>query len=431
MDEQKLAQIKDLMEQGKSSRKIALQVGVSSGHVRKIMQKLRIDDVPNSHKKRVIQDLINKGATPVEVARATHSPINSTQVWIDKITGEHVSVDKQLKLEFSKGTSLSKLRNRFGVQDEKEAISLIHEIFDDCQVIIYTKELNNGDKVFVIIPDSTSQFAWMSQAEDKKFKYYVSPENNYMFVELPEEFEEITIFNLTDLHIGSTHCREDLLVEHIKMIESNPNFYALIGGDVFDYLHKNSVGQPWEQYLAPMEQVSHSARLLMPIANKTIRYMGGNHDRGRGYKLVGADLAEMLANLLKVSYGHMETTIDILFKGNLFTMVYHHGGGRGGSIDNILRDASRFRSQSAYFVHWHLSGHVHNALVKPYGVIDREIGKGLVTRRWWLVVGGSYEARTGSYAEEAKMAPTPQDLTYVTIKSDGGYSAGSIPIDSI
>ncbi len=190
-----------------------------------------------------------------------------------------------------------------------------------------------------------------------------------------------------------------------------------------------SVGEPWEQNMSPMKQVSYAARLLMPIAHKILAYRSGNHDKGRG-KMVGADLAEALANMLQVPYFKVETIIQIQMGAQLYTVVLDHGHS-GGSIQAILRDAEKYRGQNGFFVHAHMSGHVHNSQVVKRVVRDLEEGKGPVFRRSYTIIGGSYLGFTGTYAEEAKFEPTPQDLTYFKCSADGTYVGGCVEANPV
>ena len=424
-------QLAEIVAQGFGKSKIMEVFGLGEGVAEKWLRRARIMSMPESKRREAIEGLVADGATPIQIARATHLPISQAMGQIRKVTEAPESSESSVRLELAKGTTLGKLNTRFGVQSLEEVHTLVSDVFDG-EYLTIDKKMANGDTSIIVVPDKTGEFKWLDQQQDKPFSYFTNAANNYMYVDLPDSLpDEIKIYNLTDTHIGSKYCRTELLKQHIQMIADDPAALVFLGGDMFEFIHKHSVGQPWEQKIAPMEQLAVSARMLKPIAHKVIRYVGGNHDRGRGYKLVGADLAEVLGKLLRVSYGHMETTIDFNFKGHNFTGILHHGGGHGGSVQGILNDAESYRRHVSYFVHWHLSGHVHNAQIIEREATKKVEGVGLIHDRYFTVIGGSYMSHTSTYAEETKYIPTPQDLTYIVMRADGSHDAGRVRIGCI
>jgi hypothetical protein len=430
MDELIFDRVSELLDQGASERFIAACLGVANSTAHKYACLVRASRMDKSRTTEKVSDLKSNGASQVETARALGTTSRAAKTWIDKSVGTHTPVDNELRLELSKGTTLNRLKNKFGILTISEVESLAADVFQFPILVAKQPTEDAKDTVIIVIPDRSGQFDWIDKRKESQFKYFVNPENNYMYVQFDQDVpDNLKIYNLTDLHIGSNHCRTELLKQHIKMIEEDPAAFAFLGGDIFEHLHKLSVGQPWEQKIAPMEQVACAARMLMPIAHKIIRYAGGNHDRDRGYKYVGADLAQVLADMLRVPYSHIETVIDLNHKGQIFTAILHHGSGSGRSVNTILQDAEKYRSHCTFFTHWHLSGHVHQAMVHPRYATRRIIGKGLVPERFYTVIGGSYMVRTGTYAEETKYPPTAQDLTFIEFNADGTYDAGCVKID--
>jgi hypothetical protein len=375
-----------------------------------------------------IIQLHTEGLSRARIAKKLKITESTVRKHIKKNEGLYSPVDDLIKKVSSKGIKYSDLKSKLDFKNKQEALEALEENFPNC--IIYSNPLEDGDIEYLPIADSGSELSNLNiDISKKKFKFYVSPDKNYMFVQFNKSIsgKDIKIYNLTDVHVGSKHHRLDLLKEHVRIIESDPNAFAFFGGDMFEFNHRDSVGDPSEQYLNPNEQVFESASIFSPIAHKILAYVGGNHDKGRGRRL-GVDMAEMLSGLLKIPYFKVETVIDIEFKNNLFTAILDHGRGSGRTINSILADAQRYRQYSTYFVNWHLSGHVHRSFVLPEDMICKEVGSGLSFKRTYTVVGGSYMARTGTYAEESKFAPAAQDLTYIQMSEDGRYTAGSVEI---
>lgn len=431
MDTETALRIKELMDNGLSSHLIALETGLTKQTVNRYISKIRSGNLPETKRKQQIEALVEAGTPTVEMARATGLTSRGAKIWEDKIKGEHSPIDDELRREVAKGTRLSTLTSKFGLTKDNYE-QAIFGLFDST-VLVSSHKLGDDIAIYTV-KDSGHQFSWVNSRKENAVQSYVCTDNNYMYTRfLNEESlpDTIRVFNFTDTHIGSKHCRTDLLKQHIKMVAEDPGAFAFLGGDIFEHMTKLSVGQPHEQVLSPMDQIAVSARMFMPIAHKIIRYVGGNHDRGRAYKHVGIDPAEVLANILKVPYSAMETTIDLNFGGNLFTAILHHGAGSGGSHQQILMDAEKYRKSCDYFVNWHLSGHVHNAFTISRMAKRKIVGKGFFHQRYYTVIGGSYMKYTGTYAEEAKYDPTPQDLSYIEMSKDGSYDAGCVKIDSI
>lgn len=424
--------VKRLMDDGLGSPQIADAVGIPLASVESLMTEIRQNDFTSNRmmskqeKFNTIDQLTDAGRSTFAVARALDVSPGTAQKLVKKVKGKLDLNADSFRLAIARRCTLNQLINKFGVKNNDEVTKLIAEFFP--KHLLYTKVLPDGDHSYTVVPDTTNHFDWLSSnLGTSRFKFSLAPEENYLFVRFDEDVEEVRIYNLTDVHVGHKHFDEARFIADIERIRLDPNGYAVLGGDIFEWAHKNSVGDPWEQVISPMEQVAKSARLLMPIRHKILGYRSGNHDKGRG-KLVGADLAEVLATILQVPYFKVETFIQLVVKNQLFTVVLDHGHS-GGSLQSILRDAEKFKESTCFFAHAHMSGHVHNAQVIPRMVRNLEIGRGLIMQRTYTVIGGSYLNYTGTYAEEAKYSPTPQDLTYFWGTADGAYGAAKIEAD--
>lgn len=424
--------VQELMEQGFGNRTIAERLGISRSTAHSYQVYIRAGLFEETTRRPALVEMVDNGASQIEVGRANGMGATAAKTLVQKVTGNYEPLDNELRLEFARGTTLHKLKNRFGSHINLDnLVEIANDAFPK-KMIVSTFAMPDGDTKVIVIPDHTDQYDWTLDNKESPFRYRINAENNYMYVTLSDNLpDEIKIYNFTDTHIGAKACRTELLKRHIKMVEEDPSALAVLGGDIFEFMHKTSVGQPWEQKLAPMEQLACSHRMFAGLRHKIIRYNSGNHDRDRGYGPVGVDLAEVLGRLLRVPYGHVETVIDLNFKGHLFTLILHHGSGGGRSIQAILKEAERYREHAGFFVHWHMSGHVHNSFIKP-GMATRKVtGEGLYHQRYFTIIGGSYMGRTGTYAEETKYNPTPQDLTFITLRANGSYDAGSVNIDCV
>lgn len=434
-NKRKLQLVARLMAEGLGRIRIQRETGFSKAVVERLMSEIRSESFMTSRvmSKQDKQDRITRitedGGSVFQVARALEVSPGNAHKLVRKVEGTSVVADDSVRHNIARGTSLFTLISKFGIKDLEQAREVLAEIFPG--YLVYEKPLPEGDVGFTVIPDGSGHYDWLnSNTEEKAFKFKVSEKNNYLFVQFNENnLPRLRIYNFTDIHVGHKHFDRERFLSYIEKVKNDPCAFVVLGGDIFEWAHKASVGDPWEQVLSPMEQVSEAARLLMPIAHKILAYRSGNHDKGRG-KITGTDLAEVLAHYLKVPYFKVETVIDIVFQGQLFTVSLDHGHS-GSAIQSILRDAEKYREYSPFFVHAHFSGHVHNSQIIKRIAKDRVVGEGYVMRRTFTIVGGSCVKFTETYAEEAKYAPTPQDLTFFDAYPDGAYDAGCIPSDPV
>lgn len=427
-----LKNVTRLLDDGMGSLEIASELGLDPKRSADLIEEIRAEEftrnrmISKSDKFDLVDRLLDGGKSAFAVARALDVSPGAAQKLVRKVRGKLDLNAETFKHAIARGSTLKQLINKFGVKDAAEVSLLISEMFP--KYLLSVKDIGDDDLYYTVIPDTTDQFEWMhADKEPRRFRFSVSPEENYMFIKMDEDVTEMQIFNFTDVHVGHKRFDEKRFLADIEFIKNTPNAFFVLGGDIFEWAHKMSVGQPWEQVLAPMEQVTRAAKLLMPIAHKGFAYRSGNHDKGRG-KLVGADLAEVLAGMLEIPYFKVESILQFQLGTQLFTVSLDHGHS-GGSIQSILRDAEKYKEYSPYMVHFHLSGHVHNSQIIERVVKDLEVGKGFSFKRTYTVIGGSYLDFTGSYAEEAKYTPTPQDLTFIDISSSGAYSAGKVRHD--
>ena len=58
---------------------------------------------------------------------------------------------------------------------------------------------------------------------------------------LSEHEDGVDILAMGDLHAGDSHCDLQMVHEAVKWLQSSPNRYALIAGDLFNAALKDSV----------------------------------------------------------------------------------------------------------------------------------------------------------------------------------------------
>jgi len=88
----------------------------------------------------------------------------------------------------------------------------------------------------------------------------------------------VTIYPIGDLHLGSIGCHEKEWEQFVQFIQSEPDAYIVIVGDMLDNATKNSIASTYEQRFRPMEAKNILADYLKPISDRILCGVRGNHE---------------------------------------------------------------------------------------------------------------------------------------------------------
>ena len=216
--------------------------------------------------------------------------------------------------------------------------------------------------------------------------------------------EGITIYPISDLHIGSRETDLKKWKEFKKFIVNQPNSYITIGGDMMNNGLKSSVTNIYEELMPPNQQADYLYETLYDIKDKILAIVPGNHEY-RSIKESDTHLLYNLALELGIPELYRENTAfisirlgDRLTRGNKnpsYNIVLVHGVGGGkktGSGINRYEDfAGSFEGLDIL-----LAGHTHKPFVtKPEKtIIDSRNGHiiqkttTVVVTTAWLKYGG-------------------------------------------
>ena len=269
-------------------------------------------------------------------------------------------------------------------------------------------------------------------------------------IEVKGRSEMITIVPLFDLHLGAARCREDKLQSVIEDIRQADNTYWIGGGDYCDFInrsdprHKESDLAKWlhgEDDIAKV-QCQHLLKLLVPIADKCIGVLSGNHeaqilrhyernvyafileaikDAGKHTEQLGLGYRGFIT--LRIRRAEQHTTTLRIFAEHGF------GGGRlkGGDVLNSQRVFAYFDCDV------YLAGHRHKAHLIPHSMISVR-GKTIKRTTRIAAMPGSFRDITLSHEEsdpggyEDMKAYPPGDAAGVRIhfEPDAGILRGEI-----
>lgn len=66
--------------------------------------------------------------------------------------------------------------------------------------------------------------------------------------------DDITIYPISDVHLGAAEYMANEWQAFCKKVLDNPNAYLVLGGDLIDNATKTSVASPWDNTMRPSDQ---------------------------------------------------------------------------------------------------------------------------------------------------------------------------------
>ena len=228
---------------------------------------------------------------------------------------------------------------------------------------------------------------------------------------------EVHLYCLSDVHLGSPDCDEELFRHDLANIEADPQARVIINGDLLQMDLKASKGDVYSQKYSPTQQKDLAEELLSPIKGKILAMIGGNHDEGRSQENYSP--IRDLARFLGVVYCDTEVCMEIPVgrkpngKHAAYVVFATHGwsSGRqmGGKINNLHR-LSEIVLADVYVI-----SHTHTPMAFPdeYNVPDL-YNKRIRRVRRHYVNTGSYQKR-GRYPMSKGMRPTVLGTPRITL----------------
>ena len=204
-------------------------------------------------------------------------------------------------------------------------------------------------------------------------------------IDLPNKNSSIFIEPLGDIHIGNKGVNYEKLQERIDAIRKDPLRRTIIMGDCIDNIQAYANGaadKRWgsgipnsldERFQEPVEQVDEFVRMMLPIKDKILGIMAGNHE----YKTISRKAFEKdMVKPLETKYlgakcmVHITTKYKNMEVGDVEIYAMHGsyaGQQVGGGINQLIL------SSADVLADIYLMGHVHDKMVYPVDCIYHKI----------------------------------------------------------
>lgn len=229
---------------------------------------------------------------------------------------------------------------------------------------------------------------------------------------IPER-KNIRILPVADLHLGASEFRQKAWAEFVEEVKGRDDTYIILAGDLINNAIKTSVSNVYEETMRPREQKRMIADMLMPIRDKILCGVPGNHERRNKdtdddpfydimCKLDLEDLYRENLAFLKIQIG------DIKGAGQsnpTYTFCVAHGSGGSMYVGASASAAERF-GMAIDGIDCLVVGHTHKPADLPIGKIKVDPHNNRVSLKNWRIVVCSSWLNYAGYAGQKLLTPT-------------------------
>ena len=239
---------------------------------------------------------------------------------------------------------------------------------------------------------------------------------------------DITIYPISDVHLGSLEHNEKEWAEFVYKIVSEPNAYVILAGDLMNNATRSSVSNIFDETLRPREQKERLVKMLKPLKDKILCAVSGNHER-RSIKDVDDDpMYDIMCKLdIEDVYRQNIAFLKIQLNskqyrgaGNTYTIAVTHGAGGGVLGGSTINRNERF----AYAIDnldCLVVGHTHKGMVSKPAKIVIDPRNDVVTIKPFTVVSTQSWLSFGGYAAQKMLLPaanaTPDNGQKIVLSS--------------
>jgi hypothetical protein len=239
--------------------------------------------------------------------------------------------------------------------------------------------------------------------------------------------KKVNLYPFVCWHLGAAQSDTGFIDEMIERVGSDPDGKWVYMGDGGECVTRMSKGDVWAQEYPPGEQIKMLVKKLLPIKDKGLFFINGNHGH-RLYKDVGLEFDEMAALGVGLPYLGVSAFWNLKVNKSTYSIFSHHGKDSGVSLSskvNAAQAASAIVNADAV-----LTAHSHIAqALPPVYRAQLATGHNEVEPIQWramhqYVCGCGYDSRTG-YAEEKLYPPILPAHLKIEFKGERDYKRGA------
>jgi hypothetical protein len=228
----------------------------------------------------------------------------------------------------------------------------------------------------------------------------------------------IKIVPLSDIHLGAMSCKEGAFVAFSEFINSDPDIYTILMGDMSETATKMSVGLGvFDEKYQVGTQRRILTEILRPLAGsgKILGGGTGNHEMRISY-IDNDNPMEELCYDLDIPYFGYQGYFRVRVNHEPYDIMAFHGTG-GGSTKGGRANSAAKPNQIAN-VDIYLTGHTHDQLYLTDVVYEIGDDDALVAKKRHYVVCGSFLDYFGGYAEMKGLPPMVVGAPMILLGAD-------------
>lgn len=238
--------------------------------------------------------------------------------------------------------------------------------------------------------------------------------------------EDITIFPIADVHLGSQECMEQEFIDFINMVKETPNVYLILGGDLIDNGTRNGLTNVFRATMPPSQQKREMANILAPARDKILCAVSGNHERRSGKDVDDDPTYDILCKLDKEEIYRENMAFMKLQFGNTknngafnptYTLVVTHGAGGGQLTSGAVLRGERF-GYAVDGMDALIIGHTHKPFITNPGKIVIDKFNNIVSVKPFKVINMTSWLKYGDYAAQKMLLPSTHSLQTLTLRGN-------------
>jgi predicted phosphodiesterase len=234
--------------------------------------------------------------------------------------------------------------------------------------------------------------------------------------------KDITIIPISDVHLGAAEHMAKEWEEFCRNVQSLPNAYVILGGDLINNSTRSSIANVFEEIIRPRDQKRRMAEMLMPIRDRILCAVTGNHERRSGKDADDDPTYDIMCKLdLEHLYRENMAFLKLQFGAKdgsgmtnpTYTFVVTHGAG-GGSTGGAVAKNERF----GYVIDGmdcFVSGHTHKPFVTQPSKIKIDAHNNKVSIKPFKVVCATSWLNYGGYAAQKMLTPSSHAPQIITV----------------
>lgn len=243
----------------------------------------------------------------------------------------------------------------------------------------------------------------------------------------------LTLIPLADAHYGSAEFNETLWHRTIKRIQDDPDCYCCLVGDLIDNTLKSSPGSVFEATASPGEQKEWLYNELLPIKDKILGAVGGNHERRTSKEADNDPLYDVMLRLgredvyrqnicfmqIRMTYiaADKQKGRDKTVRQRVaFSFAITHGAGGGQYIGSSANRVQNF-GMAIEGIDCLITAHTHKPVTFP--VTKLLFNNGTIVRKQFVVAVASSFLNYGGYPVQKLLPPTAQTTTEIMMSWSG------------